>query len=105
MQKVIFVMGATAAGKTHFINTHYSDLDVDILNVYDYQQRAYDEAGFGEAVPVHAQFRCLMNANNMLLADIVEKVRWWNRPFSRQNGVSLISMKLEKRQMLSLKYM
>lgn len=68
-------MGATAVGKTHFINTHYSDLDVDILNVYDYQLRAYDEAGVGEAVPVHAQFRCLMNANNMLLADIVEKVR------------------------------
>lgn len=75
MQKVIFVMGATAAGKTHFINTHYSDLDVDILNVYDYQLRAYDDEGFGEAIPVHAQFRCLMNANNMLLADIVEKVR------------------------------
>ena len=33
MQKVIFVMGATAVGKTHFINTHYSDLGVDILSV------------------------------------------------------------------------
>lgn len=75
MQKVIFVMGATAAGKTHFINTHYFDMDVDILNVYDYQQRVYDEAGFGGAIPFHAQFRCLMKANYMLLTDIIEKLQ------------------------------
>ena len=56
MQKVIFVMGATATGKTYFIDTHYSDKDVDILNVYDYQQRAYDEAGFKDAIPFGAQF-------------------------------------------------
>lgn len=73
MQKVIFVMGAIAAGKTYFINTHYSDKDVDILNVYDYQQRAYDEVGVKDAISSDAQFRCLMNANNMLLADIIEK--------------------------------
>ncbi len=74
MQKVIFVMGATATGKTYFINTHYSDKDVDILNVYDYQQRAYDEAGFGGRIPLGAEFRCLMKANNMLLTDIIEKL-------------------------------
>lgn len=106
MQKVIFVMGAAAAGKTHFINTHYANMDVDILDVYNYQQRAYDEAGFGDAIPVHAQFRCLMKANHMLLADIMEKncsrAEMWllNRLFSRQNGVSLISMRSEKQRML-----
>ncbi len=44
MQNVTFGMGAPAAGKTYFIDTHYSDKDVDILDVYDYQQRAYKEA-------------------------------------------------------------
>lgn len=73
--KLIFVIGATAAGKTYFIDTHYRDKDVDILNVYDYQQRAYDEEGFGAGIPFGAQFRCLMKANNMLLADIIERLR------------------------------
>lgn len=68
-------MGAAATGKTYFINTHYSDKDVDILNVYDYQQRAYEEAGFWETISFSAEFRCLMNANNMLLADIIEKMK------------------------------
>ncbi|MCI9637599.1 MAG: hypothetical protein HFG77_14615, partial [Hungatella sp.] len=49
MRTVTFVIGATASGKTYFINTNYSDKDVDILNVYDYQQRAYEEAGFGSS--------------------------------------------------------
>lgn len=74
MRKLIFVIGATAAGKTYFINQNYKDKDVDILNVYDYQQRAYDEAGFGESIPFDATFKCLMNANNMLLDDIIEKL-------------------------------
>lgn len=68
-------MGATATGKTYFINTHYADRDVDILNVYDYQQRAYDEAGFGEWIPFDVEFKCLMKANNMHLADVIEKVK------------------------------
>lgn len=75
MRKVIFVMGAIATGKTYFINTYYRDKDVDVLNVYDYQQRAYDEAGFGYSIPFGAEFRCLMTANNMLLADIIEKLK------------------------------
>ena len=74
MQKVIFVIGATATGKSYFIEQNYSDQDVDILNVYDYQQKAYDEAGFGDAIPFGVQFRCLHAANNMLLKDIIEKL-------------------------------
>ena len=74
MQKVIFVIGATATGKSYFIEKNYRGQDVDILNVYDYQQRAYDEAGFGDAIPFGAQFRCLYAANDMLLKDIIEKI-------------------------------
>ena len=74
MQKLVFVIGATAVGKTYFIDQNYRDKDVDILNVYDYQQRAYDEAGYGESIPYGAQFRCLMRANRMLLDDIIEKL-------------------------------
>ena len=74
MQKLIFVMGAPATGKTYFIDKNYRGKDVDILNVYDYQQRAYDEAGFGEFIPFGAEFRCIMKANNMLLDDIMEKL-------------------------------
>ena len=69
MRTVTFVIGATASGKTYFINTNYSDKDVDILNVYDYQQRAYEEAGFG------ASFRCLLKAQDMLLEDIIKKLQ------------------------------
>ena len=74
MQKVIFVIGATATGKSYFIEQKYGDKDVDILNVYDYQQKAYNEAGFGDAIPFGARFRCLHAANNMLLNDIIEKL-------------------------------
>lgn len=45
MQKLIFVIGSTATGKTYFIDQNYRGEDVDILDVYDYQQRAYDGAG------------------------------------------------------------
>lgn len=75
MQNLIFVIGATATGKTYFIDTHYKDKDVDILNVYDYQQHAYEEEGFGDYIPFGAEFRCLMKANNMLLADIIERLK------------------------------
>ena len=67
-------MGATASGKTYFINEKYKNNDADILNIYDYQQRAYEKSGFGDAIPFGANFRCLMNANNMLLEDIKEKL-------------------------------
>lgn len=75
MQELIFVIGATATGKTHFINEHYKDKDVDVLNVYDYQQRAYDEAGYGKSIPFGAEFRCLYKANNDLLKDIIERLK------------------------------
>lgn len=76
MQNLTFVIGANATGKTHFINAHYADnKDIDVLNVYDYQQRVYDEAGFGEGIPVGTGLRYLMKASDMLLADIIEKLK------------------------------
>ena len=54
MQKLSFVIGAVASGKTYFINHQFVGEDVEILNVYDYQQKAYDEAGFGDAIPLSA---------------------------------------------------
>ena len=75
MLKLIIVMGANCTGKTYFINTHFRDCKADILNVYDYQQRAYNETGFGESIPLSAQFGCLMRANNLLLADTINKLQ------------------------------
>ncbi len=76
MQTISFVMGATASGKTYFIQQHYAGKDIDVLNIYDYQQKAYDEAGFGEKIPFGAaQFRCLKKAQDMHLRAIVEKLR------------------------------
>ena len=75
MQNLTFIIGAMATGKSFFINSNYANQDVDILNVYDYQQRVYDEAGFGDAIPLGVQFRCLMKANNMLLEDILERLK------------------------------
>lgn len=75
MQKLIIVMGANCTGKTYFINTHFKDRKAEILNVYDYQQRAYSEAGFGRRIPLSAQFDCLMKANNLLLADTIDKLK------------------------------
>ncbi len=71
MSKVSFVIGAAASGKTYFIEQNFADKDIEILDVYDYQQKAYDEAGFGESIPMEAQFRCLMKANETLLEDII----------------------------------
>lgn len=75
MRKVIFVIGAMASGKTFFINQNYTGADSDILDVFDYQQRAYEEAGFRDAVPFGEQFRCLFKAQNMLLEDIVARLQ------------------------------
>ena len=46
MNRIIFVIGATATGKTYFINQKFNAKDYNILNVYDYQLKAYDEAGY-----------------------------------------------------------
>lgn len=75
MRNLTFVIGATASGKTYFIKEHYKDKDVEILNVYDYQQRAYDEAGYGKSIPFGAGFRCLYKANDNLLHDIMESLK------------------------------
>lgn len=75
MRKVIFVMGATASGKTYFIDQNYADKDFDILNVYVYQQWAYEEAGFHESIPYAEEFRCLWKAQNMLLEDIIARLQ------------------------------
>lgn len=75
MQKLTFVIGAAASGKTYFINHQFAGEDVEILNIYDYQQKAYDEAGFGDAIPLSAQFGCLKKANDMHLHDIIETLK------------------------------
>ena len=72
MPELIFVIGANATGKTHFIHQQYQNQDVARFNVYDYQQQVYDEAGFEKAIPFGAEFRCLMKANETLLKDIIE---------------------------------
>ena len=74
MQKLVFVIGATASGKTHFIQEKFKDKNVEILNIYDYQQKAYDEVSINGKIPFGVEFRCLMNANNWLLQDIKEKL-------------------------------
>ena len=74
MPKVTFVIGATATGKTYFITQQFAGKDVDILNVYDYQEKAYDEAGYGDRIPFGAQRRCLYKANQMHLNDIIESL-------------------------------
>lgn len=76
MQKLTFVIGATAAGKSYFIEKNYGGRNVDVLDVYDYQQQAYDEAGYSEkSVPFGAMQRCLLQANEQLLEDIIAKLR------------------------------
>ena len=55
MSSITFVIGATASGKSFYINEMFSQEDVDILNAYDYQQRAYDEAGYEDAIPISVQ--------------------------------------------------
>lgn len=39
MQKLTFVIGANAAGKTYFIEHHLANEKAVALNIYDYQQK------------------------------------------------------------------
>ncbi|MBQ3497384.1 MAG: AAA family ATPase [Oscillospiraceae bacterium] len=71
MPELVFVIGSNCSGKTYFIRRQYQAHDVDFFNIYDYQQRAYDEAGFGRSIPFAAQFRCLTKANEALLGDVI----------------------------------
>lgn len=70
---VTFVIGATASGKTTFIQKYFSDnRNTVFLNVYDYQQAAYKEAGFGKQVPLGQEYKYLYKANENLLVDIIK---------------------------------
>lgn len=77
MQTLSFVIGGTAAGKTYFIRHFFEDKDVEKSDIYDFQQLAYEEAGYGKfaPIPVHAQFSCLLKAQNMHMQDIVQKLK------------------------------
>lgn len=73
---VTFVIGATASGKTTFIQNYFSNnRNTVILNVYDYQQAAYKEAGFGTHIPLGQEFKCLYKANENLLVDIIDALQ------------------------------
>ena len=75
MSTVSFVMGPTASGKTYFINQNFFVKDVVILNIFDYQKKAFEASGFNKSMPIQIQFRCLMNANDSLLTDIIDKLK------------------------------
>ena len=67
---------AKVSGKTTFIKRRYENHEgVSCLNVWDYQDRAYREAGYLESIPFGASFRCLMKANSELLQDVIEKLK------------------------------
>ncbi|MBP0959159.1 MAG: AAA family ATPase [Oscillospiraceae bacterium] len=73
---ITFIIGAPATGKTTFINNHFSDSgNTVILNIYDYQQAAYKEAGFGKQVSLGHEFKCLYKANENLLVDIIKALQ------------------------------
>ena len=75
MQKVIFVIGANAAGKTYFIEHHLASEKAVVLNIYDYQQKVYDEHGNKELITFEEQFRCLKKANEKHLHDIINELK------------------------------
>lgn len=70
--QVSFIIGANATGKSYFIKKHFSDKDVECLNVYDYQEKAYQEAGIGGRFLSSESRNCLYNANLMLLSDTIK---------------------------------
>lgn len=74
MRSLSFVIGGTATGKTYFIKNHFGNREVEILNVYDYQQIAYNEAGYEDVIPMDAQIKCLRKANEKLLSAIINNL-------------------------------
>ena len=76
-RKVTFVIGPTASGKTNFIQNNFLEQkNTVILNVYDYQQAAFKEAGFsGEHIPFKEETKCLLKANENLLANIISTLQ------------------------------
>ena len=75
--KLSFVIGSAASGKSYFIEHHFAESEATVLNVYDYQQKAYDEAGYGQilSVPFDVEFRILKKANDSHLNDIIEQLK------------------------------
>lgn len=84
MQKVIFVIGANAAGKTYFIEHHLASEKAVVLNIYDYQQKVYDEHGNKELITFEEQFRCLKKANEKHLHDIINELKQGNDVIAEQ---------------------
>lgn len=78
MSRVIFVIGPTASGKSFFIDKMFSGKNTKILNAYDYQIRAYDEAGYKDAIPFDVQRDCVIKANDLLLKDLLNEVEIGN---------------------------
>ncbi len=74
---VTFVIGPTASGKTTFIQNHFLNQKNEvILNVYDYQQASFKEAGFSSNhIPFKQETKCLLKANENLLADIISTLQ------------------------------
>ena len=77
MKRVIFVIGGTASGKSYFIKQHFKGTDFARSDIYDFQQQAYEDAGYGKdsPVPFFAKFNCLLNAQNMHVQDIIDKLK------------------------------
>ena len=84
MQKVTFVIGANAAGKTYFIEHHLASEKAVVLNIYDYQQKVYDEHGNKERITFEEQFRCLKKANEKHLHDIINELKQGNDVIAEQ---------------------
>ena len=84
MQKLTFVIGANAAGKTYFIEHHLANEKAVALNIYDYQQKVYDEHGNKELITFEEQFRCLKKANEKHLHDIINELKQGNDVIAEQ---------------------
>ena len=84
MQKLTFVIGANAAGKTYFIEHHLASEKAVVLNIYDYQQKVYDEHGNKELITFEEQFRCLKKANEKHLHDIINELKQGNDVIAEQ---------------------
>lgn len=72
-ENINFCYRGKCNGKNNFSNSN-----VVILNVYDYQQKAYKDAGFGGRVPFSKEFECLYKANENLLIDIINNLKQSN---------------------------
>lgn len=77
MQRCIFVIGGTATGKSHFIKNHFAGEDAVRPDIYDYQKRAYDDAGYKDdkMIPTSVMIPCLMTAQENHLHDIIEALK------------------------------